>query len=110
MHRYDPAWQRNLYDSFEKAKRHVRFCFGFYKQQDDLSTYVLHEHPWNACSWGLVCIRQVELLKGVEGVRLDTCPRQRQEWFSGASNEAHRHANELLVSAARIIFEMPTEP
>ena len=47
-------YEKNL----KKAIQHVEFCCILYRHQLKENRHVVHEHPWNAKSWKLECMKE----------------------------------------------------
>ena len=62
-----------MYANWRKAVRHMEFVAKLYKLQMDGGRYFLHEHPKNASSWTLKCMKEVIQELGVYRVEADMC-------------------------------------
>ena len=51
------------------GKMHVDFCAMLYRIQHENGMYFLHEHPYNATSWGLPSMKGIMELQGVQKVK-----------------------------------------
>ena len=56
-----------------KAKVHMEFVTGLYREQVLAGRYFLHEHPLCAISWKLECILDVMAIQGVDSEWCDQC-------------------------------------
>ncbi len=62
-------WDRHM----KEAMGHLEFCAKIYELQVNEGSYVVHEHPLGASSWGERCMQKVSKLKGVRECREDMC-------------------------------------
>ena len=62
------------------AIQHLQFCCSLYKAQRHDGRYFLHEHPANAESWYLDCIKSVADLPGVRIVQGPMCRWGMKAW------------------------------
>ena len=51
----------------------MKFVCTLYRVQHESGRYFLHEHPLQARSWDLACIKALQKLEGVHVVETDQC-------------------------------------
>ncbi len=55
------------------AEVHMRFMCRLYRMQHEAGRFFLHEHPWQASSWELSCVRAIMALNGVRRIMANQC-------------------------------------
>ena len=65
----EDEWKSRMRD----AIRHMEFACQIYELQISEGRYFVHEHPMNATSWGLKCIKRVRAMNRVMVERCDQC-------------------------------------
>ena len=64
-----PGWMEEFNRRKAEAIEHIRFCCLLYEYQIRRGKHLLHEHPWNARSWGLDCLQGLLANPGVQLVQ-----------------------------------------
>ena len=59
VHGTKPGWTEKSDREIVKAIKHVEFCCALYKYQIQQGRHLLHEHPWTARSWKLLCVTEL---------------------------------------------------
>ena len=55
------------------AAVHMRFVCDLYRMQHVAGRFFIHEHPWQASSWEIPCVRSIMALQGVRRIYADQC-------------------------------------
>ena len=73
MYKDDRMWMLKFNERMDQAKRYVEFCAKIYQHQIDNGQYFLHEHPYLATSWSLLCIEKLMSRPDVTRVLTHMC-------------------------------------